>query len=171
MDEQIESPAAARYVTYLPDGALDGCYLQAPAAEHVDRMIVIDEAQAEGWVNYRANEVRDGLEMLPAAEPSAPTEAQAVSDYMAAVQQHMDARAVLYGYDNLISVITYAEEPAVARYQAEGQAFRAWRSGCWFACEQMLAAVQAGERPAPSHAELIAELPVLSLSAPAALAT
>ena len=68
MDEQIESPAAAaRYVTHLPDGTLDGCYLQAPAAEHADRMIVIDEAQAEGWVNYRANEARDGLEVLPLA--------------------------------------------------------------------------------------------------------
>lgn len=92
-----------------------------------------------------------------------PTEAQIVAAYMAAVQQHMDARAISFGYDNLISVITYAEEPAVARYQAEGQAFRAWRSACWLACEQMLAAVKAGERAAPTHAELIAELPKLGI--------
>jgi hypothetical protein len=93
----------------------------------------------------------------------APTEAQIVAAYMTAVQQHMDVRAVAFGYDNLISVITYAEEPAVARYQAEGQAFRAWRSACWFACEQMLSAVKVGERSAPTHAELLAELPALGI--------
>lgn len=96
-------------------------------------------------------------------QPAEPTEAQIVAAYMAAVQRHMDARAVSFGYDNLISVITYAEEPAVARYQAEGQAFRAWRSACWRACEQMLEAVKSGERSAPTHAELIAELPGLGI--------
>lgn len=101
------------------------------------------------------------IEARGAAVPA--TEAEIVAAYMSAVQQHMDAGAVSFGYDNLISVITYAEEPAVARYQAEGQAFRAWRSACWLACEQMLAAVKAGERPAPTHAELIAELPKLGI--------
>lgn len=98
-----------------------------------------------------------------ARQTAAPSEAQIVAAYMAAVQQHMDARAVTFGYDNLISVITYAEEPAVARYQAEGQAFRAWRSACWHTCEQMLAAVIAGERSAPTHDELLAELPPLGI--------
>lgn len=95
--------------------------------------------------------------------PAAPTEAEAVAAYMAAVQQHMDARAGSFGYDNLLSVVSYAEEPAVARYQAEGLAFRAWRSACWSTCEQMLAAVKAGERAAPTHEELIAELPELGI--------
>ncbi len=95
--------------------------------------------------------------------PAAPSEAEAIAAYMAAVQQHMDARAVGFGYDDLVSVVTYAEEPAVARYQAEGHAFRAWRSACWSTCEQMLAAVKAGDRPAPTHEELIAELPALGI--------
>lgn len=90
-------------------------------------------------------------------------EAQIVADYMAAVQRHMDARAVAFGYDDLISVVTYAEEPAVPRYQAEGQAFRAWRSACWAKCEDVLAAVKAGARAAPTHAELLAELPPLGI--------
>lgn len=96
-------------------------------------------------------------------QPPALTEAEVVTGYMAAVQQHMDATARAFGYDDLISVVTYAEEPTVARYQAEGQAFRAWRSACWATCEQMLAAVKAGERSAPTHAELIAELPPLGI--------
>ncbi len=94
---------------------------------------------------------------------SVPTEAQVVASCMEAVQQHMDERARQFGYDDLISVVTYAEEPAVARYQSEGQAFRAWRSACWFACEQILASVKAGDRSAPTHAELTAELPELGI--------
>lgn len=97
------------------------------------------------------------------AQPSAPTEAQVVAAYMAAVQQHMDDTARTFGYDDLISVVTYAEEPAVPRYQAEGLAFRSWRSACWSTCEQMLAAVKAGNRAAPTHEELIAELPELGI--------
>ncbi|MFC5551752.1 hypothetical protein [Massilia aerilata] len=58
---------AARYVTYNEDGTLDGCYLQVPPEEHVDRMIVIDEELAPAWVNYRANEAREGIELAPAA--------------------------------------------------------------------------------------------------------
>lgn len=117
-----------------------------------------------------AEEIAEIEARAAAAQPS---EAETVAAYMAAVQRHMDALAVSFGYDNLISVITYAEEPAVPRYQAEGQAFRAWRSACWLACEQMLAAVKAGERSAPTHAELIAELPELGIeySGPFAPAT
>ncbi len=61
-----------RYVTYTPDGGLDGCYLQVPQEEHIGRMIVIDESLVGSWGNYRANEARDGVELaLPPtqAEP------------------------------------------------------------------------------------------------------
>lgn len=54
-----------RYVTYLDDGSLDGCYLQAPPEAHANRMIAIDEAQASAWVNYRANADRDAIEQAP----------------------------------------------------------------------------------------------------------
>lgn len=65
-----EQPQPLRYVTYAADGALGGCYLQVPPDEHAERMIVIDEALALAWVNYRANEARDGLEPLPVKEPA-----------------------------------------------------------------------------------------------------
>lgn len=88
-----------------------------------------------------------------------PTEAEITAGYMGAVQQHMDAVAVSFGYDNLISVISYADEPLVPRYQAEGVAFRAWRSACWARCETLLAQVKAGEIATPTYAEMIALLP------------
>jgi hypothetical protein len=152
-----------RYVTYLADGTLDGCYLQTPPEDHVGRMIVIDEDLASAWVNYRANEARDGIEPLP---PAVPDEAAIVAAYESGVQQHLDSTAWLYGYDNLISAITYAEEPAVPAFQVEGQAFRAWRSLAWATCREVLAQYKTGERAAPTLAELFAELPALDLPPP-----
>jgi hypothetical protein len=61
-----------RYVTYNADGTLDGCYLQTPPEDHVGRMIVIDEEAAANWVNYRANEARDGVELVPPVVPVDP---------------------------------------------------------------------------------------------------
>lgn len=80
-----------------------------------------------------------------------------------AVQAHMDAAAKARGYDDIKSAVTYAEEPAVPRFQLEGQAFRAWRSLCWATGYTVLAQVEAGQRPVPTEAELIAELPPLVL--------
>jgi hypothetical protein len=94
--------------------------------------------------------------------PGAPT----VADYEAAVQRHMDSTAWLYGYDSLISAISYADEGAAPAFQAEGQAFRAWRSLVWIACREVLARYEAGEIPAPTVDELIAELPALDLPPP-----
>lgn len=62
-----------RYVTYAADGTLDGCFLQVPPSDHIDRMIEIDEALAPTWVSYSANEARDGLELLSAPAPVPPS--------------------------------------------------------------------------------------------------
>ena len=52
MDEIIETPEGLviRYVTYLENGALDGCYLQVPPEEHVSRMIVVDDAADQAFI-------------------------------------------------------------------------------------------------------------------------
>lgn len=82
----------------------------------------------------------------------------------AAVQNHMDARARSLGYDNLLSAISYADEPAVSKYQADGQAFRAWRSLTWAKCHELLAQVKAGTLPIPTEAELLTMLPVMGIT-------
>lgn len=99
--------------------------------------------------------------MIVASAP--PTEAQLIALYTAAVQNHMDSRALLFGYDDIKTAVTYAEEPSVPRFQTEGQAFRAWRSACWDYCYTLLAAVKAGQRELPSVDQLVAELPELDL--------
>lgn len=85
--------------------------------------------------------------------------------YERAVQRHMDGLAFAAGYDDIKTAVTYADEPAVAKFQQEGQAFRAWRSLCWAYCYEQLAAVEANQRPQPTVEELLGELPALLLPA------
>lgn len=99
------------------------------------------------------------------ADLPAPTPEQVIAAITAAVQAHMDAAAKAAGYDGVKSAVTYADEPAVPRFQEEGRAFRAWRSLVWAKCYDLLDAVQAGTRPPMTAAQVIAELPVLNLPA------
>ncbi|QDJ52796.1 hypothetical protein [Bordetella hinzii] len=82
---------------------------------------------------------------------------------VALVQKHMDDAARARRYDNIAAAITYADEASVPRFQAEGRAFRAWRSLVWDTCYRILDQVKAGEREIPTDDELLAELPDLSL--------
>ena len=91
------------------------------------------------------------------------TAAQEVELFRSAIQQHLDAAAVAAGYDDIKTAVTYAEEPAVPKFQIEGQAFREWRSLCWAHCYAVLDAVNAGERDIQTAEELIVELPTLVL--------
>lgn len=80
-----------------------------------------------------------------------------------AVQLHMDQAAQARRYDDIKTAITYADEPAVSRFQAEGRAFRAWRSQVWAFCYWMLDEVAAGRALEPTPAALFAVLPKLEL--------
>ena len=102
-----------------------------------------------------------------AQDPPPPTADQITAARVAAVQAHMDAAAAARGYDDIKTAVTYADEPAIPRFQAEGQAFRAWRSLVWAHCYQVLDDVQSGRRAIPSEADLIAELPALHIAYPA----
>ena len=99
--------------------------------------------------------------------PMAPTAEQIRADRVAAVYAHLNTAAQALGYDDIRAAVTYADEPAVPKFQAEGRAFRAWRSLVWAHCYQVLDDVQAGRRPIPSAQDLIAELPALHIAYPA----
>lgn len=96
-------------------------------------------------------------------DPPAPTAKQIETTLATAVQAHMDAIAQTRGYDNMLSAVSYADEPAVPAFQVDGLAFRAWRSTVWAKCHQVLAEVQTGARPVPSADELIGLLPEVGL--------
>lgn len=93
----------------------------------------------------------------------APSAAQIVAMYVAAVQAHLDAAARAAGYDNIHTAVSYADESAVSKFQFEGAAFRAWRSLCWAYCYAQLDAVDTQQRNQPTIDELVAELPSLML--------
>ncbi len=79
------------------------------------------------------------------------------------VQDKLDNTAKQYGYDDIRSAVTYAEEPSVIKFQQEGQAFRAWRSLVWAKCYEVMAEVQSGTRSIPTEQEILAELPLLGI--------
>ena len=90
-----------------------------------------------------------------------PTAEQIMSRLVSRVQFWLDEQARALGYDDIKSAVTYADEPAVPRFQQEGQALRRLRSLAWARCYEILSAVQAGQRSIPTEAELIAELEAL----------
>ena len=94
-------------------------------------------------------------------DPPPPTPEQIMARLEARVQQWLDEQARSLGYDDIKSAVTYAEESAVPKFQQEGQALRRLRSLVWARCYEILNAVQAGQRPIPTEAELIAEMEAL----------
>lgn len=142
-----------------------GVIINTIVVESLDFLPGLVDAEAGGAIGDTYDPEASTFSPPPVAVA---TEAEVIAGYMAAVQKHMDDTAVSFKYDNLLSVISYADEPIVARYQSEGLAFRAWRSQCWSTCESVLAAVNAGQRIAPTETELISELPAAPVQVPPA---
>lgn len=82
------------------------------------------------------------------------------------VQGRIDGVARAFGYGDphrpevspILHAVSYADEPAVLRFQQEGQALRAWRSRTWAKAAEILNAVKAGTRAIPTEVELLDEL-------------
>lgn len=110
------------------------------------------------WVRNGAT----GQRVAYAAPP--PTEKEIIEQMTIAVQAHLDAHAQELGYDNIFTAVTYADESAAPKFQAEGLSLRAWRSNVWAACYQIMAEVKSGTRQQPTIVELISALPVFSMS-------
>lgn len=94
-------------------------------------------------------------------EPTqAETEARIQKQLTNAVQRVLDKKAQELLYDSCLSVCSYIDT-GVAKFDAEGKAFRAWRSAVWAKGYEILAQVQSGEREIPTETDLIDELPEL----------
>ncbi|WP_295537406.1 hypothetical protein [uncultured Pseudacidovorax sp.] len=137
---------------YLPEihgAGIPGDAVEISAEQHADLLA----GQAAGLCIVAQP---DGS---PALAPLALTEEERRARLAAAVQQHLDDSAKALGYDDIRSAVTYADEPAVPKFQAEGRALRAWRSEVWAACYALLARWTAGEVAEPSAADVLAALP------------
>ncbi|MCQ9422726.1 hypothetical protein NRB16_04160 [Pseudomonas sp. LJDD11] len=102
---------------------------------------------------------------VPVLPELQPDPAQVTAAFEHAVQSKLDAAARERGYDSLATAISYAEEPAVPRFQADGQAFRRWRSLVWDYAHSVLNAVLAGDQVQPELDEFLESLPALELPA------
>ncbi|MFL9669753.1 hypothetical protein WIX39_022610 [Variovorax sp. AB1(2024)] len=102
----------------------------------------------------------DPASFLNLPTPAAETTEDEKKRLVSAVQKYMDTMAQGFGYDNINSAVTYAEEPAVQKFQEEGRAFREWRSVVWARCYELFDDVQYGRRSTPTEQELIALLPL-----------
>ena len=125
---------------YESDGSQDSCI-------SADLELLSDEEYAE-------------IRAVREAEPDL-TPDQLIARFRAVIQEHMDAAARLAGYDDIKAAVTYAEEPAVPKFQAEGKVLRAWRSLVWAYGYEQIDAVKSGARLLPTPEQLIAELPPL----------
>jgi hypothetical protein len=116
--------------------------------------------QGESWAKLSARPV------VPEPEPSPEPSAAEISKlYENAVQAKLDGAAQAARYDSIATAVSYAEEPAVPKFQADGRAFRTWRSLVWAYAYEQLEKVLAGEREQPTVDEFLLELPELVLPA------
>lgn len=111
--------------------------------EFVAGKVRVFNPQAEAW------EMRDlPPEVMPDAVALSSDDRATVMRL--AVGRYANSVAVGYGYDSIDEAVSYAEEPAVPQYQAEGRALRTWRSLLWAAFEQLLVQIANGEVDAPA---------------------
>lgn len=113
---------------------------------------LIATAKKTKWKELSDNEVFEILNPKPNSD-------QIISGLINSVQAHIDVIAKSIGYDDIYTACTYAEEPAVPRFQIEGRALRAWRSLVWAKCHEVMAEVTNGKREIPTDEQLIALLP------------
>lgn len=123
-------------------------------------------ATCAAWCNQNNATIEDRgeyYEVVALPEPT-PEEQEAAlqAQYTALIQSMLDKEAQKLGYDNCNSVCTYVDT-GVAKFDAEGVAFRKWRSAVWAKGYELLAEVQAGTRPIPTEEELVELLPKLEI--------
>lgn len=134
---------------------LDGGFLIIPENDY---QLLIGNVDGNEYIR---NPETGEFEKIVHPEPTVEElQAQIQVDLTNAVQHVLDSKAQELLYDNCLSVCSYIDT-GVAKFDAEGKAFRAWRSAVWAKGYEILAQVQSGERTIPTEEELIAELPDL----------
>lgn len=118
-----------------------------------------------GMTEMEVEQAYNGLWYVKGYAPKQSQEeinAQTQARLTQAIQDHLDTKAQELNYDSCLSVCSYVDT-GVEKFDAEGKAFRAWRSAVWNKGYEILNACLAGEREVPTEAELIAELPELNV--------
>lgn len=95
--------------------------------------------------------------------------ARQAEEFTATLQQYerdidsmLDVKANEYGYDSIKTAVTYADEPAVPKFQDEGKAFRSWRSLVYAKGYEIADEVKT-TGVIPTFDEVLAQLPAFPL--------
>ena len=142
----------------------DGFYDLAIHTQIPEDSVEISKEEYEALIEGQSKGKRivTGVNGKPTlAEQLPPTDEQAKKKYERAIQAHLDSTAQSAGYDDIYTVVTYAEEPSVTKFQNDGKAFRKWRSLVWDYTYEQLDLVVAGQRTKPTVEEFLLELPAL----------
>lgn len=119
-------------------------------------------AYVMSWPVDRVTRIASEAELRDVLNPfGLPSPIITVDDYAAAIEAHTNAVARVRGYRDGDRLASYVGSTN-AVWAAEAHAFAAWRDGVWAHAYAQMAAVEAGQRPQPSVADLVAELPVIS---------
>lgn len=122
-----------------------------------------DHRGMEGYLDGEPHTIKD-FGPLPegwSADPPPPAPEDQLTILTAAVRARLDAFAHTRDYDGIMSAATYVVD-ANPKFQAEGRCAVEARSRTWAKAYEIMDAVAAGERPAPSVEEFLAELPPLA---------
>ena len=98
--------------------------------------------------------------VLPAGMPRLGAD-DLIASYQVAIDALVQATARSRGYTDAATCAGYALDPNPI-WQAEGEAFIAWRSGAYQQAFATLAEVHAGIKPAPSVEAFVASLPAMT---------
>lgn len=106
---------------------------------------------------YADEELPDNnIEVVEFLNPS-PNE----TDYASAIQSFIDQTAQSKKYADGVTLASY-KDSTVPLWAAQSAVFIAWRDAVWVYAYSELAKVQAGERPQPSVADFLLELPEIA---------
>lgn len=144
-------PAPFAVLTVEPQPPFDPMTQECVAAPPA----LVDGAWVRGWSVFALS-----LEVLAERQQEAAAAVQA--QIVMATQARLDAFAQTRGYDDIKSLVTYANDPDPV-FASEGQYGLQVRSQTWATVRAIRDAVLAGTRPLPSgYAEIEPELPVLA---------
>lgn len=123
-----------------------------------DKAFIPDDVGNKDRLDYN-DWLKAGNKPLPAETESPESAAKRLE---AAVQTHLDSKAVSYGYDSAERCIGYINSTNPT-WKAEAMAMNQWRDDVWAHCAQVQQDVASSKRKMPSDEELISELPPLTM--------
>ena len=96
-------------------------------------------------------------------EPYIPTAKEIRKSYSDKLGSVMDAKAQEYGYDGILTAVTYADS-TIDKFAQEGKAFKEWRDSVYATGYAYLAEVESGTKTIPAtDADFIKLIPVFPL--------